>query len=54
MATLQVKEFDSGLHRRLRVAAAERELTLKEVTELVVKLGLERLEALDHKESDDG
>lgn len=44
MATLQIKDFPDDLHRRLRVAAAERDMTLRDVTALVVELGLGRLE----------
>lgn len=43
MATLQIKEFPDDLHRRLRVAAAERDMTLRDITALVVEVGLRHL-----------
>jgi plasmid stability protein len=44
MATLQIKDFPDDLHRRLRVAAAERDMTLRDLVARVVEVGLPQFE----------
>jgi plasmid stability protein len=45
VATLYVKEFPDDLHRRARVAAAERDETLKALVTRAVEAELERIDA---------
>lgn len=48
---LQIREFPDDLHRRLRVAAAQRDVPLRE---LVIQAAEEKLAILESEERGDG